>query len=180
MVRLMYETQDINKKSLSFVTKKYIGQLEEYKNNRNLIPGNTDGISIVIDGYTMLKNSYDPVSEKMASNIQNGSGYGVELKPSPGIMEVIGAEQFLMVQGHCFYGDVYCHKDTPIGEYSSIAFMSKEKLALIPFYDLYILKANLEKRYAENLVKMKEKMERTFKKVIREIEMDIDKMFTRS
>ena len=57
-----------------------------------------------------------------------------------------------------------------------VGFLREEKLCLLPFYDLYHLKKRLEDRYTTHLSKMKEKAEKTFKRVIREIDLEIDKM----
>jgi len=90
-------------------------------------------------------------------------------------MDVFGAEKYLMVQGFTYYGNIYCHKDNPV----TVGFLKEEKLHLLPFYDLYTLKSELEKRYVDHFSKTKEKMEKTFKKVIREIDNETEKLFTK-
>ena len=73
-------------------------------------------------------------------------------------MDIFGAEKFLQVQGYTYYGSLY-GPDPEMGddknkkeikkkkEATTCGFIRKEQLYLIPFYDLYHLKKDLEERY---------------------------------
>jgi len=73
-------------------------------------------------------------------------------------MDIFGAEKFLQVQGYTYYGSLY-GPDPEKGddknkkeikkkkEATTCGFIRKEQLYLIPFYDLYHLKKDLEERY---------------------------------
>jgi|TARA_B110000285_G_scaffold235272_1_gene315995 hypothetical protein len=55
-------------------------------------------------------------------------------------MDVLGAERYLQVQGYSYYGNVYAQADSPV----TCAFLKEEMLYLLPYYDLYSLKDDLE------------------------------------
>ena len=92
------------------------------------------------------------------------------------------------MQGYSYYGNVYAAKE----EVSvTCGFIKEEMLYLLPYYDLYQLKNDLEAKYYpsaeerdrkekegikddQSLVKMKDKAEKHFKRVLREINAEID------
>lgn len=90
-------------------------------------------------------------------------------------MEVFGAEMYLQVQGGTHFGNVYAHADSQ----ATIGFLKAETLQLLPFFDLNILKRDLEEKYAIDLSKMKSNAEKYFKKVVREINTDYERLFNR-
>ena len=49
-------------------------------------------------------------------------------------MDVLGAENYLRVQGYTYYGSVFATSKATCG------FISEEKLHILPFYDLYAMK----------------------------------------
>ena len=176
MVKMTQKMQDFNNKHVSYLTKKYIQQLEDYKLNREQLPDEAKGIAILFEGEAIVKNAFDPATGRLDYNTTTVQGYGLQFVPSPTNMEILAAEKYLMVQGHAYYGNLYCPKTCEQG--CTIGFLREDKLNLIPFYDLYLLKSKLEDRYASQLAKMKDKAEKSFKKVIREIDADIDKLLS--
>lgn len=60
-------------------------------------------------------------------------------------MDIFGAEKFLQVQGYAYYGCAYSTQEKAGG--TTCGFIRKEQLYLLPFYDLYNLKKNLEAHY---------------------------------
>ena len=137
MVKIAYETDDIMKKGLITMTDKIINQLVEYKNQKGTFAKDSDGIYIILDGHTIVKNNYPDDSKQ--------SGAGLEFKHGEPL-DVIGAERFLQVQGHAFYGSVYANDKTV-----KCGFLKQEKLHLLPYYDLYQLKEDLEEKYDKDL-----------------------------
>ena len=77
------------------------------------------------------------------SKQRNQRGQGNQDRPEA--MDMIGAEKFLQVQGYSYYGSAYAQTDNEGG--TSRGFIKKELLYLIPFYDMYQLKKDLEERY---------------------------------
>ena len=99
------------------------------------------------------------------------SGPGLEFV-SGQAMDVIGAERFLQVQGHAFYGSVFAHSDK-----TTCGFLKEEKLYLLPYYDLYKLKGNLESIYSKDLQIVRDKSEKKYKQVLREIQNDFENYY---
>ena len=60
-------------------------------------------------------------------------------------MDLIGVERFLQVQGYTYYGSAYASSEQK--NWTTCGFIKKELLYLIPFYDLYQLKKDLEEKY---------------------------------
>ena len=94
----------------------------------------------LIDQWTELKRGKDAVSQ---SKQRNQRGQGNQDRPES--MDLIGVEKFLQVQGYTYYGCAYAQTDEEGG--TSCGFIKKELLHLIPFYDLYQMKKDLEERY---------------------------------
>jgi len=86
-------------------------------------------------------------------------------------MEIFGCENYLQVQGTSYFGTVFASTNCTIG------FIKEQNLQLIPFYDLYILKEALEKKYANDLSKLSAMCDKNYKKIIREIKSEYDRLF---
>ena len=115
------------------------------------------------------------------------SGHGFKFaRPAPALLDVLGAERYLQVQGFSYYGNIYAQLESHV----TCGFIKEELLYLLPYYDLYKLKEDLEAKYYpsteererrekegikdESLVKMKDKAEKHFKRVLREINAELD------
>jgi hypothetical protein len=164
------------------MTEKWIEQLEEHRRCRSLFPKDSGGIYILLDGQACVKNSYEPERDRLDPDDSKLSSSGYEFKISgrqvPALMDVLGAERYLQVQGYSYYGNVYAQADSPV----TCAFLKEEMLYLLPYYDLYRLKEDLDAKYDKDdkkqqsgdLQKIKDRAEKQFKKVLREINSDID------
>ena len=69
-------------------------------------------------------------------------------------MDVFGAEKFLQVQGYTYYGCAYSTTEKKDGG-TVCGFLREDLLYLIPFYDLYRLKTDIEKRYQNRCERLK-------------------------
>ena len=105
----------------------------------------------------------------MDFNPNSLAGCGTEFKFAPQHMDILGAEKYLQVQGYSYYGNIYCKSST-----STVGFIKETKLHLIPFYDLYALKKELEDRYENRLKKHVDKLEKdhNLRMVMKEIQSE--------
>ena len=159
------------------MTEKWIEQLEEHRRCRSLFPKDSGGIYVLLDGQACVKNSYEPERDRLDPDDSKLSASGYEFKisgrPVPALMDVLGAERYLQVQGYSYYGNVYAQADAHV----TCGFLKEEMLYLLPYYDLYSLKDDLEAKQKQlngDLQKIKDRAEKQFKKVLREINSDID------
>lgn len=165
------ETEQINKKGLIQLTNRFIDQIEEYQKMRKNLPLDSDGLYILLDGSVCIRNSYDPEREKLDSNDSKYPAIGFDFRAVPQHMDVIGAEKYLKVQGYTYYGNAYAQGEATV----TCGFMKEESLYLLPFYDLYQLKQDLEHKYTTELPKTKDRAQKYFKKVLREIALEYER-----
>lgn len=138
-----------------------------------------------MEGSACVKNSYDPERDRIDPDDSKLSGRGFAFGPAPALLDVLGAERYLQVQGFSYYGNIYAQSDSNV----TCGFIKEELLYLLPYYDLYKLKEDLEAKYYPSpeergkrekggmrgdLYKMKDGAEKHFKKVLREINTEID------
>ena len=172
MVKNVEETINTNNQMHDMLTKLKI-QLEEYKKNRSNFPKDSDGMYILLEGAITVKNNFN--SEDPEGTIKNEDGTPKypphELYPKlekqstsdrhktvvkndrPEMLDVFGLERFFFVQGYSYYGSVYATTNEktaikpPSQQTTTCGFIKAEDLSVLPFYDLYRLKEDLEERY---------------------------------
>lgn len=174
------------------LTDKMIDQLEEYRANLHNLPEETDGIYILIEGSVTVKNDFnpaDPLGAKRKEKEEKGEQHAIELYPPkattenrtnqfrsrqskaqvggdrPETLDIFGAEKFLQVQGYSYYGCLYAtaEKKANGSGGTTCGFIKKELLHLIPFYDLYALKHELEARYEKRTDKLRRAVNDNYK-----------------
>ena len=140
-----------------------IEKLARYQKDKASLPTDSDGLYILIEGSVTVKNDFhtadadgtkglpkQDLMDEWAKRRKTGVAKPKNQKSQgdtdrPGSMDVLGAEKFLQVQGFSYYGSAYATAEKKGG--TTCGFIRKELLHLIPFYDLYALKRDLETRY---------------------------------
>lgn len=98
----------------------------------------------------------------MKQNKQDSQKQSEKEGDRPECMDIVGAEKFLQVQGYTYYGSLYAagelnknKMESSIEQAVKCGFIDQNLLHLIPFYDFYKLKQDLEDRYKIKCEKLK-------------------------
>ena len=158
MVKFSEQLTETNKK-VTYLAEKMIDQTVEYGKNKSNLPKDAQGIFILLEGQVTVKNDFNvndpnglnpsqyPPLDFYPPAKQEGKGKQAAKQDRPELYDVVGAERFLQVQGYSYYGSIYSTCEAKQG--TTCGFMNQDSLYLIPFYDLYQFKDDLEKRYAK-------------------------------
>ena len=169
MVEYSEMIQETNKK-VAYLANKMIDQTEQYKENKKNLPKDAEGIFILLEGSITVKNDYNEKDQNGLNPKQfpgldfyppqkqetgsKGAKKGVK-QDRPELYDVLGAERFLQVQGYSYYGSIYSTCENNKG--TTCGFMKQESLYLLPFYDLYQFKHDLEERYKTKCQQLQKK-----------------------
>lgn len=164
--------------------------LESYQQNRNNFPKDSDGLYVLLEGAITVKNNFNATDPEGAGKEPPHELYPKQEKPSggtrsshvqktndrPEALDVFGAERFLFVQGFSYFGSIYAtapekQPGKPSGNtQTTCGFIKGEDLSLLPFYDLYKLKEDLEERYKSKCEKLKKNTSEHYNYVLRKIQ----------
>lgn len=166
-------------------------KLAQYKSSKARLPVDSDGLYILLEGSVTIRNDfhpgdpnedrkypkYDLIDEWTKWKYQKkDAGAAPKISKNqkaqgnadrPEAMDIIGAEKFLQVQGFAYYGSAYSTAEKRGG--TTCGFIRKDLLCLIPFYDLYHLKSNLEERYKSKCKKYAEIVKEHYEFALRRI-----------
>ena len=158
--------------------KKLEDHFKQYKSSRGLFPKDSDGIYFLIEGSVTVKNDFNPglvstigqpkdlynltqTKNDAKNSVQKSKGGSSAKQDRPEILDVLGAEKFLQVQGYSYYGSIYSTAEKKGG--TTCGFIDENYLYLLPFYDLYKMKEDLQARYKERCDKLKKISSDTYK-----------------
>ena len=185
----LYHKEEKHARGLVKMGDLMIAKLTEYQSNKASLPVDSDGLYILIEGSVTIKNDFHPADaddqkklpkydliDEWARGKYRAKDAATKMPKNqkaqsnadrPEAMDIFGAEKFLQVQGYAYYGCAYSTAEKEGG--TTCGFIRKEQLHLIPFYDLYHLKANLEERYRVKCRKYTEIVKDLYEHALRKI-----------
>ena len=132
-------------------------------NSKKLINKDKDGKDLPWDGTSWKIPPIELYPSQTTLDKQNNSDKSKNMVkiPAPDMLDVFGLERFLFVQGYSYYGMVYATTNEKTAtkpssqQTTTCGFIKAEDLSVLPFYDLYRLKEDLEERYKIKCDKLK-------------------------
>jgi hypothetical protein len=180
MVKFSEHISGINDKILYKMIDKLVKHFDAYKESRGNFPKDSDGLYILLEGSVTVKNDFSvnpdgtigpPKDLYNTAKQDNKNVIGTRGKATsnvkqerPEMLDVFGAEKFLQVQGYSYYGSMYSTEQKSGG--TTCGFIKQEFLYLLPFYDQYRLKEDLEERYKVRCEKLKKNSHDTYKYIL--------------
>jgi hypothetical protein len=124
MVKYSEHVAGINDKILNKMMDKLVKHFEEYKASRAEFPKDSDGLYLLLEGSVTVKNDFSVNPDgtigppkDLYLTAKQGEGKnptGARTKTTvtakqerPELLDVMGAEKFLQVQGYSYYGSMY-------------------------------------------------------------------------